>query len=209
MAGRKHYIFWKNYDVAQIYRQSKVLSSKNFVILIHRNLFGMTKSEALEYDHAMEGLQAAARTYLLRDEHADALARTFFVDLNESFDKLDEEIRAAGGKKNFALLPLVWNIQGKASTRAYYGKRLLEINPNILQDLYLYIRNGWWPFLLGFPKLLIPSSSWNARERMINALNQYVFEDPADDVSGFVKSKLRAEYGKGAMAKDFLGFLFG
>ncbi len=104
---------------------------------------------------------------------------------------------------------MIRDVQGKATSNAYFGERRHQVNPHIrLQE---WLRRGFWGSLAGVPKIFMPKAV-NARQRCLETIEVIIKEKPADR-SAFITShwETRNVHGwKDNMQKhDLLGFLFG
>lgn len=132
--------------------------------------------------------------------------RKSFVPSTLNLEKSNTKTMTRDGRK------LVMDVQGVASTLAYFGKKPFEANPNILEDLVTFNRYGFWSMLLSVPRFLYPKP-YRARDRILAAF-QGLFDtiDAQDDVSDFIRSrhKLVAEkMDENTQAPDKFNIFFG
>ncbi len=213
VAGRKHYVFSKPSEYAAVYRNSKTLDIGNFVKLLMIKWFGYTEKEAEKYKSLKGDWESLHTNLLLREENNRPTAIKYFVSLEEELRALDAELEKSDSKTlTKDGLKLVMDVQGVASTIAYFGKKPFEVNPNILQDLVTFNRYGFWPLLLSAPRLLYPKP-YKAKDRLLEAfqgLSDTI--DAQDDVSDFIRSrqKLVAEkMSAKSQAPDKFNIFFG
>lgn len=154
-------------------------------------------------------------TMLLRPENNQVTATKYFVDLDEQLRNLDDEIDGNVEQKvtkNFLLL--IANTVGRASTSAYFGETLIELNPHVLEDLIAFNRDGFWPLLFGAPRLFFPKP-YQARDRILKAMRGLVdVIDSRDNVaSPYLVSRLKlirdSEFSRNGIDSDLFSLLFG
>lgn len=84
---------------------------------------------------------------------------------------------------------LVVDVQGVASTLAYFGKKPFEVNSNILEDLVTFNRYGFWPLLISVPRFFYPKP-YRAKDRLLGTFQGLSDTINAqDDVSDFIRSR--------------------
>jgi hypothetical protein len=190
VAGRKHYVFTKPSEYAAVYRNSKTLSIGNFVKLLMKQWFGYTEQMAERYKELKGDWNELHTNLLLREENNRPTAIKYFTLLEEELCTLDVELEKSDTK---ALakdgLKLVMGVQGTASTLAYFGKKPFEVNPNILEDLVIFNRDGFWALLLSAPRFLYPKP-YQAKDRILAAFQELSDTiDSQNDVSDFIRNR--------------------
>jgi hypothetical protein len=145
---------------------------------------------------------------LLRPEKNAVTAVKYFELLDAQFQRLDAEIDQSSTKSLVLdAQKLIRDTQGKASTIAYFGRQVLELNPNLLEDLTVFNRDGFWTLLLGVPRLF-NRSPYEARDRLMAAFRVLADhlekgEEDVQDVSPYIRLK-HEMYAKGGMSKEGL-----
>jgi hypothetical protein len=190
IAGRKHYVFFKPGEFAAVYRNSKTLDSGNFVKLLLTKWFGYTENQAERYKALRSEWDVVHTNLLLKEENNRPTAVKYFVSLEEELRKLDTELESSDNKSlTKDGFKLVMDVQGVATTLAYFGKKPFEVNPNILQDLATFQRYGFWTLLLSAPRLLYPKP-YDARDRLLEAFQSLSDDmDARDDISEFIRTR--------------------
>lgn len=187
VAGRKHYVFSKPSEYAAVHRNSKTLDIGNFVKLLMTNWFGYTEKEAERYKQMKVEWHDLHSNLLLREENNRPTAVKYFIELEVLLKALDSELEKSKTKTlTREGREFVRDIQGVASTLAYFGRQPFEVNPNILEDLITFNRDGCWPLLLGAPRLLFPKP-YRVKDRILAAFQELSDTiDSHDDVSEFI-----------------------
>jgi hypothetical protein len=152
--------------------------------------FGYTEKEAENYKALKGDWDELHTNLLLREENNRPTAIKYFVSLEEELRVLDAELERSETKTlTKEGLKLVMDIQGVASTLAYFGKKPFEVNPNILQDLVTFSRYGFWSLLLSVPRFLYPKP-YKAKDRLLEAFQALSDTmDSRDDVSDFIRAR--------------------
>jgi hypothetical protein len=106
--------------------------------------FGYTEKMAERYQETRDDWHELHTNLLLREEKNRPTAIKYFMLLEDGLRALDAELK----KSDTETLTkegrtLVLEVQGVASTLAYFGKKPFEVNPNILQDLVTFNRYGF------------------------------------------------------------------
>jgi hypothetical protein len=213
VAGRKHYVFSKPSEYAAVYRNSKTLDAGNFVKLLMTQWFGYPEKMAERYKQMKVEWHELHTNFLLREEKNRPTAVKFFIELEERLKGLDAELEKSKTKMLIKEgRDLVREIQGVASTLAYFGRKPFEVNPNILEDLIVFSKDGFWPLLLSAPRFLYPKP-YAAKDRILaafQALSDTI--DSRDDVSEYIinRHKLVAEgMDTSTQAADKFSMFFG
>jgi hypothetical protein len=177
--------------------------------MLQVNLFGMTPAEALKHREGHSIVHPEMNTYLLKSEHYDPVTSKYFAEQDQQFRIFDKKFENQDTVIE-EVLPLVTDIQGIPTTNAYFGRRLLEANPDGLQDLTTWIAEGFWKSLLGLPGFIMKRPI-EKRNRLTQALKVLVDEEP-EDRSPYLHANFqtRKEIGwsNEMRAKDLLGFFF-
>jgi hypothetical protein len=216
VAGRKHYVFNNLADIVTIHK-TKTFDIKNFVKMIMSNLFGMSEKEAIKLGSIKPALHELNTKYLLTAKNNVVEASRYFTLLDEVFNVLDKEIKDSAMKSvtkdGFVF---VTDMQGTASIQAYFGQSLLDLNPNMLNDLTVFAGEGFWPLLSGAPApwLFFPRPV-TARAHAVKNLENWIKMVEKDEslTSPFIAAriKLLKEQGMGdtVIARELFGVLFG
>ncbi len=153
--------------------------------------------------------------FLLRAENNRVTATKYFVDLDAQLRTLDNEIDGSVARtaiKNGLLL--VADTVGRASTSAYFGQTLLDLNPDVMNDLLIFNKDGFWPLLFGAPRLFFPKP-YQARDRILKAMRGLVDAvDSRDNVaSPYLVSRLKlireSQFSSNGLDSDLFSLLFG
>jgi hypothetical protein len=152
--------------------------------------FGYTERMAERYKELKGDWDELHNNFLLREENNKPTAMKYFALLEKELCTLDADLEESDTK---ALtkegLKLVMDVQGIASTLAYFGKKPFEVNPNILEDLVIFSRDGFWALLLSAPRFLYPKP-YSAKDRLLAAFKGLSDRiDAQNDVSDFIRNR--------------------
>ena len=168
---------------------------------------------AERYKELKEDWDELHTNLLLREENNRATAIKYFILLEEELRTLDAELEKSDMKTMTRDgCKLVMDVQGVASTLAYFGKKPFEVNSNILKDLVTFNRYGFWSMLLSVPRFLYPKP-YRAKDRLLAAfqgLSDTI--DAQDDVSDFIRSRhelVAKKMDENTQAPDKFNIFFG
>ena len=214
IGGRKHYVFGRPADVTTLFRKAKVLSIAPFVRLLNTAVFGMPSKDADRLSANRQALHEIHTKYLLRPEHYSIVVLAYHKELDANLQNLARELDISKDgsvvKDGFAF---ILDVMGTASAIAYFGRKPLEVNPRLLDDMREFVVRGLWPLLGGTPSFLLPEVA-RKRDQIKSTMTKGLVEPfgSQDDVSSFVAQKvnlMKSLISKDGMASDGLGFLFG
>lgn len=215
IAGRKHYVFNLPGDLGAIYRQSKTLDIVNFVRLLHQSLFGISKKDANILADRHPLIHETNSALLVRPEANAATVVKYFTILDKLFAKLEAQLdQSKDGVMTVDAFKFISDIQGGASTGAYFNEKMVVENPDFHDDLTLWLQEGFWAQIFGAPKWLYPRP-YAARERLYKSLRELVEDVKKDEsiTSPYFVERARKEREWGmseeGMTRDFLGIFFG
>lgn len=217
IAGTKHYVFNKSAEFTEVFRNSKTLDSVGFLRLVMRNLFGInaTDAEAFVAGSVKPILHDVNATHLLRNENNAITAAAYFDEIRqvvERFDKTLEQSDTKGMTKD--VLRIIAQFQSEPTTNAYFGKLVLDLDPQILDVLNVVNKHGFWSLLFGVPRFLAPKP-YRARDRIVNTFRTLVNAVAARDgvASPYIESRIRQLLAHGlcrdTVAKDVLSVFSG
>lgn len=214
VAGRKHYVFSELADFAIVHK-IRAFDIRNFIYMLQANLFGMPKHDANRILEIKPVVHELHTKYLLTAKYNSVEAARYFVDLDAVFNVLDKEIKASDTKSYTKdAFVFVTDTQGNASCTAYFGQSLLDICPGLLTDMTVFIKEGFWPLLGGFPNFLFPSPV-RSRERGVHAVREWIKLVKKDEslTSPFVSARLQLlkeqNFGEDATAREIYSLVFG
>jgi hypothetical protein len=192
MGGRKHYIFYNPTDVSAIHRQSKTLHIRGFVRFIYVSIWGFNKKDADKMWEIKPEWHRIDQEWLLKPEKNQKITEKYFIKLEEQLQNLDAELENSPTKSiNLDGIKSVVNVQGKATCQVLYGETTLELNPGLLDDLTIMVRDGFWGLLFRAPRFMY-KPSYEARDRLINAFANLVENiDTRKDTSEYIVERTR------------------
>ena len=135
-----------------------------------------------------------------------------YTSLPKSLDADLETI--IDGSINEELLHFITSTQGVASTSAYYGKTLLERNPNIVADVITFKSKGHWTLLFGVPKMFYPEPHIR-RERILASLKSIIYPDgpvsdgPSPFITLLAKELEASGMGREGVVSEMFSIFFG
>ena len=109
---------------------------------------------------------------------------------------------------------LVTETQGNATVHAYFGQKLLDINPKILTDFTVFVGEGFYPLLAGAPTIFF-SKPVRAREQVARNLEDYIKIANKNESSSapFIAARIKVMKEQGitesAAARELLSVMFG
>lgn len=130
--------------------------------------------------------------WLLQPEKNDVITIKYFNKLEEQLQQLDAELEKTETKSlNLEGLKAVVDLEGKATVMTLYGDTTLALNPNMLDDLTIMVRDGFWGLLFRAPRFLY-RKPYAARDRLIAAYANLVENiDTRKDVSTYVLERTK------------------
>jgi Cytochrome P450 len=159
LGGKTTHILFSPSAVMQLFK-SRGTSRMVFNVLVLENGFGMSKEEVRRFygvddsDHGTEHQQEKIwQDYLLKTEAVNELTGEFVGTLRH---ELKGELKESGVKE-VGLYEWLREHMFKASTATFFGKRILEMNPRLGENFFVFDRHMLSMFF-GIPKLLIPKA---------------------------------------------------
>jgi hypothetical protein len=172
LGGQATHILFDPVAVEALFK-AKGPTRDRFNYLISENSLGIAKPDVMKYWGAAEAtgeeknreprFETAEQQfeYLLRHDKVKELTSIFMDQLREELrqdklfaDEKEAEVDIVGWLRDHMF---------KASTHALYGSRLLEIYPELVQDIWA-VDEAMVPLLSGFPTFLMPQH-YAARDR--------------------------------------------
>lgn len=194
IAGRKHYVFWRPSDYSAVYK-TKTLDIEPFIRMLYIKWFAFSEKEAITLGQRLKPqTHAVNNEILLRPEKNQVTATKYFIELDAQLRILDSELDRSNTKKlTRDGLTLVEDIQGKASTNAYFGNTPLRVNPNLMYDSRVFNKDGFWTLLISVPRFLFPKP-YDARDRITSAMGALSDaldsgDSTGDNASPFIKAR--------------------
>jgi hypothetical protein len=189
MAGRKHYVFSSLTDINAIHRIGRALDISPFIYLIMRQLFGVSHAGANKICEHRHDFHTINNQYLLRPENNAVTASKYFVELSKKLDGLEKEIESSADgavvKDGFNLAA---DTQGEATTIAYFGQALLDMDPATMENFTYYVQHGLWPCMSGAPRWAW-WKAYKARESVVTNVKKLIVAikaDPENVASPFI-----------------------
>ena len=147
------------------------------------------------------------KNQLLPGRELDVLAARFLQYIEDSmrWEKMTTErsyvLSAVDDAVDVSLLNWCGDILVDAGTRAYWGERLLQIEPNLLRYFFDYDDRAWM-LLFQYPRIL-SKDMYAAKGKIINALSKYykLPKEERSDESWFVRT-LEAEQRQIGIGED-------
>lgn len=140
---------------------------------IMRHAAGMSPVDYEKYDSVVHKDHQLSTEYLLRQSHANDLAREFTRCYG---DALRSEVQAiqgeTGSRKAVDLYAWLQSVQFGASTTAYMGEHIKKIYPGFAKDFFTYDR-GFLDLIYGFSKLLKPKA-YAARDKVLDGCTKWI-----------------------------------
>lgn len=153
--------------------------------------------------------------HLLSEANNAVTAAKYFNTLYEQVNKREKKIKfdddRAFVQDGF---DTALDLLGTATTVAYFGQKLSDVNPLLMNDLTTWVSEGFWPMLAGSPRWLYPRP-YKARDRLIQNIRELAKDVESDPTitSPFFAAKFKEEREFGlsneTVVKDLLSVLFG
>lgn len=192
LGGRKHYIFSDPADCAAVHRNSKSLHIRGFVRFIYIYIWGFDPADADQMWEIKQEWHRIDLDWLLEPAKTQVITEKYLRKLEEEFAGLDEQLdKSETGALRLAGLKAVIDIQGKATGATLWGETTMALNPGLMDDLTVMVRDGFWPLLFNAPKFMFPKP-YAARQRIKDAFADMVVNvDARTDMSVYVQERTR------------------
>ena len=203
-------------DISFIYRNTVELTFDTFVrqtlsslgassdavdkwIPLHSSKVSMTHASSFSTSHTSEFTHIGERLcqqQLLPGKQLDVLQRGFIDGIHESLQwhsvTQKVTIRSSPDIKTISLLGWCREVLLESATRAFFGNRLLEIDPDLFQAFFAFDASSW-KLHYGYPRVF-SKELYSARDTIIEALTAY-FRLPKSERLGaaFLVDSLEAE----------------
>ena len=130
--------------------------------------------------------------WLLEPAKTQVITEKYLRKLEEEFAGLDKQLESSEtGALRLAGLKAVIDIQGKATGATLWGETTMALNPGLMDDLTVMVRDGFWPLLFNAPKFMFPKP-YAARQRIKDAFADMVVNvDARTDMSVYVQERTR------------------
>lgn len=192
IAGQKMYIITSPRDMAVVYKHAETLTFDGFVKDMYTQfgmsaagiskMFGqMASGDYQQHAHLGTGVQ---REQLHPGQNFDQLVGVYLRHIERQMDstKLPDGcvVLDSGGKKMFQLRKWCAAVLGSASAEAFFGKALLELDPNLLEDFHTFDCQSW-KLLYQYPRMFA-KPMFEAMERGTKTYTRY-FQLPIEERS--------------------------
>ena len=192
-------------DISSIYRNTVELTFDTFVrqtlrslgassyavdkwIPLHLSKEGMAHTSSSSTPHTGEFTHIGERLcqqQLLPGKQLDILQRVFIDIIHESLQwhSVTQKItiRSSPDIKTISLLGWCREVLLQSATRAFFGDRLLKIDPDLFQAFFMFDASSW-KLHYGYPRVF-SKELYSARDAIIKALTAY-FKLPRSERSG-------------------------
>jgi hypothetical protein len=130
--------------------------------------------------------------WLLEPAKNQVITEKYLRKLDDEFRYLDAQLdEAPAGTLRLAGLKSVVDLQGKATGATLWGEKTMRLNPGLMDDLTVMVRDGFWPLLFNAPKFMFPKP-YAARQRLHDAFAEMVVDiDNRPDMSVYVQERTR------------------
>ena len=203
--GQELYVMTSPKDIALVYRNTSELTFDTFIRQTLRDLGAspsavdkwipqrQTPSNTKHTDKAFTQLatdfthvgEKLCQRQLLPGKELDALQRVFMSGIHQSlvWGKITPRITLASypGCKTISLLGWCREVLLESATSAFFGDRLLLINPNLFRSFSAFDASSW-KLNYGFPRIL-SKGMHVAKDAIIDALEAY-FKLPVSERRG-------------------------
>ncbi|KAK2052753.1 cytochrome P450 [Colletotrichum caudatum] len=195
IAGTKHYVFNKPAEFTEVFRNSRSLDSVGFLRLVMRNLFGINAADAEAFvaGSVKPVLHDVNSVYLLRTENNAVTAAAYYDEVRQAVGRFDRTLAQSDAKRvTRDVLRIIAEFQSEPTTNAYFGKLVLDVDPQILDALNLVNKHGFWSLLFGIPRFVSPKP-YRARDRIVQTFRTLVDAVDARDgvASPHIESRIR------------------
>lgn len=182
-----------------------------------RNLFGInsTDAEAFVAGTVKPILHDVNSMYLLRSENNAITAEVYFEEIRQAVERFEKSFEHnATNVVIMDVLQMIAKFQSEPTTNAYFGKFVLDLDPQILDNLNIVNKHGFWSLLFGIPRFLTPKP-YRARDRIVDTFKRLVGAVDARDgvASPYIESRIRQLLAHGlcrdTVARDVLSVFSG
>jgi cytochrome P450 len=217
IASRKHYIFHKPSAYATLMKFDKVLTHRSFVSMALINWFGHPPAAAHRISTEWKPrFHALNNDTLVRPDALQPVTAQYHKGLAEALTEMQHEAKRQPAQEIVTtLLELIVTLMVNPSTDAFFGKNLRKMHPDVIEDLLIMAREGFWPMMRGSPRFLYPRP-YAARDRLVAAFAQTVeriHKNPdADGASPAVVERMKIGEdagGRETAAREILSVLWG
>ncbi|TGZ76701.1 cytochrome P450 [Ascodesmis nigricans] len=171
--GERLYILTNPKDVRQLYRKTRQLSFSPFVETIVLNVYHFDEHDfkTLTAVHPVTGATILGETHgfyrhhLLPGERLNTLKARYIQELEHSMENITFPSEGVN------LFPWVCDTIGSTSTSSVFGRGLLERNPGLLKDLWVFDELHLW-MISGMPRYFT-QPGFDARDRLLTAVEEY------------------------------------
>lgn len=193
--GRELYLMTSPEDISRIYKNTTELTFDTFIretlISLGASSSAVNKwipprltkddtdvthngSSPLTSDFTHVGERLCQRQ-LLPGKDLDALQQVFMAGIHESllWNRITRKIvlHSSPETKTVSLLGWCREVLLESATRAFFGDRLLQINPDLFRSFFLFDASSW-KLNYGYPRVL-SREMYAARDTIIEALTSY------------------------------------
>lgn len=193
--GQELYVMTSPRDIAQVYKNTAELTFDTFIRQTLKSL-GASSSAIekwipqrhyqAESDQTVTGsiLPASDFTHigeklcqrqLLPGRELDSLQRVFMNGIHEAllWDKVTPKctLRSCPRLKTVSLLSWCREVLLESATHAFFGERLMRINPNLFASFFIFDASSW-KLNYGYPRFL-SNELYAARDVIIDSLESY------------------------------------
>jgi hypothetical protein len=175
-----------------VHRNGKSLHIRGFVRFIYMYIWGFKAADADRMWEIKEEWHRIDLDWLLEPAKNQVITEKYLRKLQGEFLGLDAQLdRQPDGKLRLAGLKSVVDLQGKATGATLWGEKTMKMNPGLMDDLTVMVRDGFWPLLFNAPKWMFPKP-YAARQRLIDAFGDMVTDiDNRPDMSVYVQERTR------------------
>ncbi|KAI5194191.1 hypothetical protein AUEXF2481DRAFT_45295 [Aureobasidium subglaciale EXF-2481] len=202
LGGRKHYIFSDPADCAAIHKNGKSLHIRGFVRFIYLYIWGFLPEDADRMWEIKQEWHRIDLDWLLDPAKNRVITQTYLRHLEGQFKDLDNALeQSEKGVLRQAGLKTVVDLQGKATGATLWGETTMKLNPGLMDDLTVMVRDGFWPLLFNAPRWMFPKP-YAARQRLHEAFADMITNiDDRPDMSVYVQERTRYLTSQGMSAQ--------
>lgn len=132
-----------------------------------------------KYAHLGLGIH---REQLYAGQHLEQLSKVFLthIEAQQDWARIPKHavLRSEPGEKAVSLRGWCQSVLGRATAEAFFGKRLLEVEPKLLEDFHVFDSNSWM-LLYQYPRLFA-GEMYAAMDKGTQAFTKY-FQLPRDE----------------------------
>lgn len=199
MAGQTIYVVTAPEDISEVYKNHLTLTFDGYVRDMYAafgmspegiaGMFEPTPSDggkdsvmsSQKFNHLGLGIH---REQLYAGNHLEDLSRVYLVSIEEqhNWTKIPKTamVRSVSEEKSVFLRVWLEDVLGRATTQAFFGKRLLEIEPELLTHFHTFDTNSWM-LLYQYPRIFA-GEMFAAIDKGTKAFTKY-FELPRNERS--------------------------